>query len=76
MPPIRIRCPLCERAVDQVVVTRDYYRRGLNITVWTHSGGLRCFIADDLYEDPSTLGDPDAPFEIVSPADNEPCSTS
>jgi hypothetical protein len=65
MQPIKISCPLCERLVNRVEVIRDYHRRGLNVTLWTHDHGLRCFIADDLLVDLDTEGDPSIPFEFI-----------
>lgn len=78
MPPVKISCYLCERPVNKVVIARNYQRRGLNVTIWVHDDGVRCFVADDLYEDQSATGRPETPFEFMPlpAADEAQCCTS
>jgi len=59
-----VACPLCERLVERVEVTRGYPRHGVAVTVWFHKGDQRCFIVDDHYEG-EEAGEPGTPFEIV-----------
>lgn len=42
-----VKCALCGRPVDQVIITENYMRLGWDVVVFYHGEEDRCFIAHE-----------------------------